>query len=217
MVFKSWFSTTIFEIPKCGNLLCGPVQFSDLRLLPICEPPPALATTRAALLRDLHGLIIDELLVGSQLNGLLVFEELFCQLQQHIIRITAEVSQGDQVLPTAKKTKPAIALLDIEMPGTDGLSSAKALHKDLPSCRILILTTLGRIGYLRRAMESGEVGFLLKDAPADQLAIAIRRLIAGERLVDPKLALIYDNVLPLKSSTSLGQCASQHLETNPAD
>jgi two-component system response regulator DesR len=75
------------------------------------------------------------------------------------------------------------------MPGGDGLSAADVLHKSLPSCRIVILTTFGRSGYLRQAMESGAVGFLLKDAPADQLAIAIRRVMAGERVVDPDLAL----------------------------
>ena len=123
----------------------------------------------------------DQAMVRGALTALLNLED--------DLEVVAEVSQGDQVLPTAKKTKPDIALLDIEMPGTDGLSAAKALHKDLPSCRILILTTFGRSGYLRRAMESGAVGFLLKDAPADQLAIAIRRVIAGERVVDPELAL----------------------------
>src|SRR5512138_99837 len=103
--------------------------------------------------------------------------------------VVAEVSDGKEVLRTAMQSQPDIALLDIEMPGGDGLSAAEALHKNLPSCRIVILTTFGRSGYLRRAMESGAVGFLLKDAPADQLAIAIRRVMAGERVVDPELAL----------------------------
>ncbi len=75
------------------------------------------------------------------------------------------------------------------MPGCDGISAAAALHKQLPSCRVLILTTFGRPGYLRRAMESGVVGFLLKDAPSAQLATAIRRAVAGERVIDPTLAL----------------------------
>jgi two-component system response regulator DesR len=82
-----------------------------------------------------------------------------------------------------------VALLDIEMPGGDGLSAAHALRTALPSCRVVILTTFGRSGYLRRAMESGAVGFLLKEAPAADLAVAIRRIIAGERVVDPELAL----------------------------
>lgn len=123
----------------------------------------------------------DQAMVRGALTALLHLED--------DLEVVAEVSQGDEVLQTAIKTKPDIALLDIEMPGSDGLSAAQALHKNLPSCRIVILTTFGRSGYLRRAMESGAVGFLLKDAPADQLAIAIRRVMAGERVVDPELAL----------------------------
>ena len=75
------------------------------------------------------------------------------------------------------------------MPGLDGISAAKALHAEIPLCRVLILTTFGRPGYLRQAMESGVVGFLLKDAPAAQLATAIRRAVAGERVVDPSLSM----------------------------
>ena len=123
----------------------------------------------------------DQAMVRGALTALLNLED--------DLEVVAEVSQGDQVLQTAKKTKPDVALLDIEMPGRDGLSAAQVLHENLPSCRIVILTTFGRSGYLRRAMESGAVGFLLKDAPADQLAIAIRRVMAGERVVDPELAL----------------------------
>jgi two-component system response regulator DesR len=81
-----------------------------------------------------------------------------------------------------------VALLDIEMPGGDGLAAAAALAQHLPSCRVIILTTFGRTGYLRRAMESGAAGFLLKDAPAAELAAAIRRVVNGERVVDPALA-----------------------------
>jgi len=123
----------------------------------------------------------DQAMVRGALTALLRMEE--------DIEVVAEVSQGDQVLPEALKSQPDVALLDIEMPGGDGLSAAQALHKSLPSCRIVILTTFGRSGYLRQAMESGAVGFLLKDAPADQLAIAIRRVMAGGRVVDPDLAL----------------------------
>ena len=85
--------------------------------------------------------------------------------------------------------RPDVALLDIEMPGSRGLSAAQALRRHLPSCRVMILTTFGRSGYLRQAMESGAVGFLLKDAPAAELAVSIRRVMAGERVVDPDLAL----------------------------
>ena len=123
----------------------------------------------------------DQAMVRGALTALLRLEE--------DLEVVAEVSQGDQVLPMAIKTKPDVALLDIEMPGSDGLSAAQALHTSLPACRIVILTTFGRSGYLRRAMESGAVGFLLKDAPADQLATAIRRVMSGERVVDPELAL----------------------------
>lgn len=105
------------------------------------------------------------------------------------IEIIAEVGRGDEVVAAALATHPDVALLDIEMPGCDGISAAAALHTQLPSCRVLILTTFGRPGYLRKAMESGVVGFLLKDAPADQLAAAIRRTVAGERVVDPTLAM----------------------------
>ena len=104
------------------------------------------------------------------------------------IEIVAEASRGDEVVPAALDALPDVALLDIEMPGGDGLSAAAALQECLPSCRMIILTTFGRAGYLRRAMESGAVGFLLKDAPASELATAIRRVMAGERVVDPGLA-----------------------------
>ncbi len=105
------------------------------------------------------------------------------------IEVVAEVGRGDEVVPSALETQPDVALVDIEMPGGDGLSAAKALHERLPACRIVILTTFGRSGYLRRAMESGAVGFLLKVAPSAELAVALRRVMAGERVVDPELAL----------------------------
>jgi len=104
------------------------------------------------------------------------------------IQIVAQVGRADDVVAQALATQPDVALLDIEMPGGDGLEAAASLRQALPTCRTLILTTFGRPGYLRRAMESGAVGFLLKDAPAMQLATAIRRAVAGERIVDPTLA-----------------------------
>jgi two-component system response regulator DesR len=105
------------------------------------------------------------------------------------IEMVAEVGRGDEVIIVARATQPDVALLDIEMPGCDGIAAAAKLHAEMPACRILILTTFGRPGYLRQAMESGVVGFLLKDAPASQLATAIRRVMAGERVVDPMLAM----------------------------
>ncbi len=104
------------------------------------------------------------------------------------IEIVAETDRADEVLPLASRTKPDVALLDIEMPGGDGITAAGQLRRELPACRTLILTTFGRPGFLRRAMESGASGFLLKDAPAHELALAIRRTMAGERVVDPGLA-----------------------------
>ena len=119
-------------------------------------------------------------MVRGALSALLSLEE--------DVEIVAEASRGDEVVPAALNVLPDVALLDIEMPGGDGLSAAAALKERLPSCRVVILTTFGRAGYLRRAMESGAVGFLLKDAPASDLAAAIRRVMAGERVVDPALA-----------------------------
>ena len=104
------------------------------------------------------------------------------------IEVVAQVSRGDEVLAAARESAPDVALLDIEMPGQTGLDAATDLRGALPAIRVLILTTFGRPGYLRRAMEGGASGFLLKDAPASDLARAIRRAMAGERIVDPGLA-----------------------------
>lgn len=104
------------------------------------------------------------------------------------IEIVAQVARGDDVVAAAEAAQPDVALLDIEMPGIDGLTAAAGLRERVPACRVLILTTFGRPGYLRRAMASGVVGFLVKEAPAAQLAVAIRRAVAGERVVDPALA-----------------------------
>jgi two-component system, NarL family, response regulator DesR len=106
------------------------------------------------------------------------------------IEVVAEVARGDTVVEAAQQARPDVALLDIEMPGGGGLAAAQALRTALPSCRVVILTTFGRSGYLRRAMESGAVGFLLKDAPASELASVLRRVMKGERVVDPELALL---------------------------
>jgi two-component system response regulator DesR len=104
------------------------------------------------------------------------------------ITVVAQVGRGDEVLAAARAARPDIALLDIEMPGLSGLDAWDALHAELPGVRVLILTTFGRPGYLRRAMEGGAAGFVLKDAPASELARSIRRAMAGERTVDPGLA-----------------------------
>jgi two-component system response regulator DesR len=104
------------------------------------------------------------------------------------IEVVAQVSRGDEVVAAAVDARPDVALLDIEMPGATGLEAAAELRGELPECRVLIVTTFGRPGYLRRAMEGGASGFLLKDAPASELANAIRRAHGGERVVDPGLA-----------------------------
>jgi two-component system, NarL family, response regulator DesR len=104
------------------------------------------------------------------------------------IEVVAQVARGDEVLAAAERSRPDVALLDIEMPGATGLDAAEQLAAVLPECRILILTTFGRPGYLRRAMEGGAAGFVLKDAPTEELIRAIRRALAGERVVDPGLA-----------------------------
>jgi two-component system, NarL family, response regulator DesR len=104
------------------------------------------------------------------------------------IEVVAQVARGDEVLTAALDVAPDVALLDIEMPGATGLDAAEELAVALPSCRVLILTTFGRPGYLRRAMEGGASGFVLKDAPASELSSAIRRALRGERVVDPGLA-----------------------------
>jgi two-component system response regulator DesR len=104
------------------------------------------------------------------------------------LEIVAEVGRGDEVVAAARAASPDVALLDVEMPGLDGLAAAAALSAELPSVRIAILTTFGRPGYLRRAMEAGVLGFVVKDAPAEELAAAIRRVAAGDRVVDPALA-----------------------------
>jgi two-component system response regulator DesR len=104
------------------------------------------------------------------------------------LEVVAQVPSGDQVVATALEARPDVALLDIEMPGLDGIAAAAELRTALPGCKVLILTTFGRPGYLRRAMEAGASGFLVKDGPAEQLAEVIRQAVEGERVIDPGLA-----------------------------
>ncbi|MET0326402.1 MAG: response regulator transcription factor, partial [Ilumatobacteraceae bacterium] len=122
----------------------------------------------------------DQALIRSALAALLALEPDFT--------VVAEVGRGDEVVAAARAHHPDVALLDVEMPGLDGLEAAAALTVAVPTCRVLILTTFGRPGYLRRAMEAGALGFVVKDAPVEQLADAVRRVSVGERVVDPTLA-----------------------------
>lgn len=105
------------------------------------------------------------------------------------IRVVAEVASGDEIIPTARRCRPNVAVIDIDLPGMDGLSAASELHQKLPECRTLILTSLGRPGTLRRALSARVGGFMLKDAPAAELADAIRGVACGRRVVDSQLAL----------------------------
>jgi two-component system response regulator DesR len=120
------------------------------------------------------------------------------------IDVVAQVGRGDEVLAAARASQPHVALLDIEMPGADGIAAAGELRRHVPGCRVLMLTTFGRPGYLRRAMSAGASGFMLKDAPAADLAVAIRRTMAGERVVDPQLAAqaLTDGDSPLSARES---------------
>ncbi|GGZ62013.1 response regulator transcription factor [Streptomyces subrutilus] len=104
------------------------------------------------------------------------------------IEVVAQVAAGHEIVPAALEARPDVALLDIELPGLSGLDAAAELRARCPDCRVLILTTFGRPGYLRRAMEAGAAGFLVKDGPVEELAAAVRRVLAGERVIDPALA-----------------------------
>ena len=104
-------------------------------------------------------------------------------------KVVAEVADGTGVVPAALAERPDLAVLDIDMPGLDGLAAAAELHERLPACRTVILTVLGHPGQLRRALAAHVSGFLVKDAPSAQLIGVLRRVAAGERVVDPKLAL----------------------------
>jgi two-component system response regulator DesR len=122
----------------------------------------------------------DQAMVRGALASLLAMEP--------DLEVVAEVARGDEVLGAVRTSAPDVALLDIEMPGANGLDVCEQLATALPALRVLILTTFGRPGYMARAMAGGAAGFLLKDAPASELAEAIRRAVAGERIVDPALA-----------------------------
>jgi two-component system response regulator DesR len=122
----------------------------------------------------------DQAMVRGALANLLALEP--------DLEVVAEIDRGDRVVGAAAATTPDVALLDIEMPGRDGISVAGDLAQELPATRTLILTTFGRPGYLRRALENGASGFLLKDAPVGELAAAIRTVASGGRAIDPGLA-----------------------------
>ena len=125
--------------------------------------------------------------------------------------VVAEVASGDEVVRKALTTSPDVAVIDIEMPGRDGLSAAAELRQRVPDCKPLMLTMYGRPGYVQRAVEAGISAFVLKDAPVEVLAAAIRRCAAGEHVIDPNLATLAlrAGASPLSSRERdlLGACA----------
>lgn len=103
------------------------------------------------------------------------------------MEVVAELDRGDDILENALRTQPDVAVLDIDLPGVDGLSAAEVLHGHLPTCRILVLTGLSQPGHLLRALKVHVRGFILKDAPAATLAEGVRSVAAGKRVIDPEL------------------------------
>ena len=138
-------------------------------------------TTPGEVNRNIRVLLAeDQAMIREALAALLSFEQ--------DIMVVAQVGRGDEVADAAARSAPDVALLDIEMPGMDGLTAAAALRASSPATKIVILTTFGRPGYLRRAMESGVSGFIVKDSPAGKLAQTIRQVLQGQRVIDPDLA-----------------------------
>ena len=133
----------------------------------------------------------DQALVRGALAALLALEP--------DLEVVAEVGRGDEVVDAARASGADVCLLDIEMPGIDGIAAAGQVRAALPAGRTLVVTTFGRPGYLRRALEAGASGFVVKDTPARQLAEAVRRVHAGLRVVDPSLATesLVDGANPL--------------------
>lgn len=122
----------------------------------------------------------DQLMMREALATLLDLEEDFT--------VVAQVGRGDEIMGVAQQAQPDVALLDIELPGLGGLEAAAQLRAELPSCVVIIVTTFGRPGYLRRALDAGVRGFVVKDGPVEALADAIRKVLAGEVVIDPVLA-----------------------------
>ncbi|WP_380174875.1 response regulator [Kineococcus sp. DHX-1] len=122
----------------------------------------------------------DQALVRGALAALLSLEG--------DLEVVGEVSRGDEVAETCRTLRPDVVLMDIEMPGLDGIAATAAVRRAVPGTRVLVVTTFGRPGYLRRAMEAGAAGFVVKDTPARELADVVRRVAAGLRVVDPALA-----------------------------
>ncbi|HEX4818979.1 MAG TPA: response regulator transcription factor [Acidimicrobiales bacterium] len=126
-------------------------------------------------------LVEDQTMMRDAVASLLALED--------DIEVAGAVGRGDDAVTAAKRLTPDVALVDIELPGLDGLSVAETLAETVPSCRVVIVTTFGRPGYVRRAMTANVGGFILKETPASEVASVVRRVHAGERVVDPSLAV----------------------------
>lgn len=145
----------------------------------------------------------DQALVRGALAALLKLEG--------DIEVVSQVGRGDEVLPAALQSRPEVVLMDVDMPGKDGLAATAELLRALPATKVLIVTTFGRPGFLRRAMQSGAHGFIVKDTPSDELAEAVRRVHAGLRVVDPALAadsLVYGDSPLTARETEVLQAAA---------
>ncbi|MER5636429.1 response regulator transcription factor [Kitasatospora sp. NPDC002227] len=141
---------------------------------PAAEPQQTERKLRVLLAEDAH-------MVRGALIALLQLEP--------DIEVVVDVDRGDAILPAALEHRPDVAVLDVDLPGMDGLAAAAQLAEQLPSCRALMLTSLGRPGTLRRALDAQVSGYLLKDALPEQLAAAVRSVAAGQRVIDPQLAM----------------------------
>ena len=134
------------------------------------------------------------------------------------LEVVGEVSTGDEVVSAATALRPDVAVVDIDLPGTDGLTVAASLREQLPECRVLILTALALPGNLRRALAAQVAGFLGKDVPAHELISAVRRIAAGERVIDPRLAVAALEVPPNPLSPRETEILTRYAEgRDPAD
>ncbi|RKW70267.1 DNA-binding response regulator [Galactobacter caseinivorans] len=133
----------------------------------------------------------DQAMVRGALGALLELEG--------DLEVVGEAGNGTEAVALAASLKPDVVLMDIQMPGVDGIEATRAVREGCPGTRVLIVTTFARPGYLRAALEAGASGFVVKDAPAEQLADAVRRVHAGLRVVDPALAeaSLFDGANPL--------------------